>query len=195
MMYRSVLLALALMLGLLTTTMASAHIVGLGYTFVGDDIHFDALHWHDNHAAAGALTVNGVSHDFSSYTWDTTEMTGLDGGLVNSDYSAYDENSGTLSATGASTSHGGDGIVNDWLHVIVPNPGTESISLSTFYGPGGLTSWTLDDQITQFDLSQPDPDEGGAAATVPEPATLGLMGLGMLTLLVGGKGRRNSLAD
>ncbi len=169
-------IGLILALSILWAPNSHAHIVGLGYTFDGDDIVFDALHWHGDHDAAGFLNVNGEDHAFTSVTWDTDEMTGLDGALVNSEYSSFDSDTGVLTALGTFHNIGG-GPVNDWMHVTVPNPGTETISLSTVFGPGGLTAWTLDDQIEQFDITQPPP-----SGTVPEPAGMALMGLGLLFL-------------
>ncbi|MCC5859334.1 MAG: PEP-CTERM sorting domain-containing protein [Ectothiorhodospiraceae bacterium] len=168
-------IGLVLAMFILWSPNSHAHIVGLGYTFEGNNIVFDALHWHGAHPAAGFLNVNGVDYAFDSVTWDTDEMTGLDGALVNSDYSSFDPDTGVLTALGTFHSVGG-GPVNDWLHVTVPNPGTETITLSTVFGPGGLTAWTLDDQIQQIDITQPDP------SPVPEPAGMALMGLGLLFL-------------
>lgn len=157
---------------LLGASIANAHIVGLGWTFEGNgDITFDALHWHGNHATAGSLNIDGVDYAFTSTTWNTTSMTGLDGALVNSGYSTYD-GAGTLSATGATDGY--DAIVDDWLHVTVSGLAAGSHTITSAYGPGGLTSWTLDDSITTVGITTPAP--------VAEPASLALLGLGLAGL-------------
>lgn len=158
------------MAGLLAVP-TQAHIVGLGWTFNPDStVTFDALHWHGNHAVAGALIIDGTSYPFTSVTWDTAEMTGLDGALVNASYSAYD-GAGTLTAISTE---------DNWLHVTVSlTPGEHTIGAD--YGPGGLTSWTLDDSITSIGIVTPPPPPPSNG--VPDTgSTLALLGLGVAGL-------------
>ena len=150
---------------------AQAHIVGLGWTFEANgDVTFDALHWHNQHAAAGALTIDGIDYAFTSFSHNTSSMTGLDGALVNASYSAYD-GAGTLSVTGGPSL--GGGIVDDWLHVTVSGLSAGAHTITAAAGPGGLTTWTLNGGVTTVGIVTPPP------SPVSAPGTLALMGLGV----------------
>jgi hypothetical protein len=174
-------LTLSALLGaaLLCATAAQAHIVGLGWTFEANgDVTFDALHWHNSLSApAGALIVDGTSYNFTSYTNNTASMTGLDGALVNSIYSSYD-GAGTLSALTSSD--------DDWLHVTISGLSAGTHNITADYGPGGLTSWTLDGGVTTTPIVTPPP-----TSNVSEPASIALLGLGLIGL--GFTRRRKSL--
>lgn len=150
---------------------AQAHIVGIGWTFESNgDITFDALHWHGNHPAAGALTIDGIDYGFTSFTHDTASLTGFDGGLDNPTYSNYDAATGTLTTLGGNA---GFGTIDDWLSVTVSGlaPGPHTVTAA--FGPGGLTDWTLASGITTVGIVTPPP------SAVPEPGTLALLGLGV----------------
>lgn len=141
---------------------SQAHIVGIGWSFEGNgDITFDALHWHGSHGAAGALKIDGVAYAFTSATHNVTSMTGLDGGLANASYSTYA--AGTLTATSGP---------NDWLHVTVSGLSVGAHTLSADYGPGGLTSWTLNGGVTSVGIVTP-------PSTASEPGSLALLALGL----------------
>ncbi len=145
---------------------AHAHIIGLGWTFDNNgDVTFDALHWHGSHAAAGSLNIDGIDYAFTSSTFNTASMTGLDGALVNNSYSAYD-NAGTLTATTYR---------DDWLHVTVSGLAAGAHTITSAWGPGGLTSWTLDNNVTTIGITTP-------PTSVPEPAPLAFFALALAGL-------------
>lgn len=121
---------------------ANAHIVALGWTSLGGGtVAFSALHWHGNHETAGALIFDGVSYPFTSVTWDAPVLSGFDGGLVNSEYATYAN--GTITAT---TSE------DNWLHVTISGIGPGNHTVTADSGPGQLTEWTLDGDVSTFEF-------------------------------------------
>lgn len=147
----------------LSAASAQAHIIGLGWTFeTNGDVTFDALHWHGAHGAAGNLNIDGVNYAFTSATHNTATMTGLDGALVNSSYSSYNAGTGVLSAIASA---------DDWLHVTISGLSAGAHTITSDWGPGGLTSWTLDNNVTTVGITTP--------TNVSEPATLAIFGLAL----------------
>ncbi len=160
-------------------THANAHIVGLGWEFgSGGLVTFSALHWHSyipgtgDPSVSGEMYIDGTPYAFTSHTWDTTSMTGLDGALTNPSYSSWD-GAGTLSATS---------YADDWLHFsTILQPGSHTLGAN--FGPGGLTSWTLSGNVQTFAITAP-------PSAVPEPTTMLLFGAG-LAGIAGVRKRKN----
>ena len=169
---KNILVTAALGLGFLATS-AQAHMVGLGWSDLGGGlVQFDALHWHGAQTAASVagdyMIIDGTNYYFTSVTNNAGSMTGLSGALVNSSYSSFSGNTlfalGTLSGLGT-------GPVDDWMHVVVAlSGGTHTMNAP--FGSGGLTSWTLNNNISTATFSLPD-----------SGSTLAFLGLAMLGLV------------
>ncbi len=160
-----------------TAVGAQAHIVGLGWTFEANgDVTFDALHWHGDQnktqaqidaGGIGALIVDGVSYDFTSYTNDDTEKT-VDGALVNSTYSAYDGDASLTSLVNGT---------DDWLHVTISGLSAGAHTINALGCSQGwcLTEWELNGSVTTVGIVTP-------PVSVSEPGTIALFGLGLAGL-------------
>jgi len=129
---------------------SSAHIVSLGWESLGGgSVEFSAQHWHDNNPVDGELIFDGVSYPFTSVTWDTSIMSGLDGALINSEYAVWDAAAGTITT------------IKDpnWLHVTISDIGSGNHTVTAPDHSSGLTNWTLDGDIETFVFTLPTGDD------------------------------------
>ena len=140
---------------------ANAHTVSLSWQVQPNgDVMFWNQHWHGAVGTpSGSLFINGVEHAFTGVLLGVTQLTGLDGALVNPTYATYDSVNGILD--------------------VISNPNFLTVTVSGI--PSGpvtfgttniaLTSWTMPSNGGQITVTLPPPP------SVSAPSVIGILAL------------------
>ena len=144
---------------------ASAHTVSLSWQVQPNgDVMFWNQHWHGSTSVPdGSLFINGVAYAFTGVINNLTQVTGLDGALINTSYASYDSVNGVLD--------------------VLSNPHFLTVTVAGIPS-GPVTFGTTNIALTQWTM----PSNGGQiTVTLPPPPSVSAPGmLSMFAIAFGG---------